>query len=509
MKAKLFQMATGVPWLIRQEALQGLLEIAARENLFTDDIRRQIEAARASRSQVLASRAGRPLDGARRATVRDGVATVPVLGPIFRYSDWLTEICDSTTIETLAGDFHAALSDPSVRGIILEVDSPGGQAAGVGEMAGMIAEARGKKPVVAYVSDDGCSGAYWLASAAQEIVVSAQSEVGSVGAVVAARDPTKVSSKTIEFVSSQSPSKRPDPTTERGRSVYQQRADDLAGVFIADVARYRGVTEEAVLTDFGGGGVLMGQAAVNARMADRIGSYESVLSDLANGRIAPRGARPQVSHPTPKGKGTSMNWQMNLLRTLFGGGEAETSEDKPPTTTTAPPVPAAAKPPTKAEPEVYQAGTAAVLNGDERAELYQLREEQVRTSATAAERIKADAEAFASAEIRAGRALPYEKPNLVALYGRAALDDRDYPVRLQFSAADESGALVMKEGTRLEALKAQQAARKPHGAFTEYVGDEPPKGGKLHDNNAQPNQAGALQSAIDKYARAHGANGKN
>jgi hypothetical protein len=67
----------------------------------------------------------------------------------------------------------------------------------------------------------------------------------------------------------------------------------------------------------------------------------------------------------------------------------------------------------------------------------------------------------------------------------------------------------MKEGTRLEALKAQQAARKPHGAFNEYVGDEPPKGGKLHDNNAQPNQAGALQSAIDKYARAHGANGKN
>jgi hypothetical protein len=133
----------------------------------------------------------------------------------------------------------------------------------------------------------------------------------------------------------------------------------------------------------------------------------------------------------------------------------------------------------------------------------------VRNSAVAADRIKADAETFASAEIQAGRALPYEKPNLIALYGRAALDDRDHPVRLQFSAADESGIPVMKEGTRLEALKAQQAARKPHGAFTEYLSDKPPKGGFVHDNNAQPNQAGALQSAIDKYARAHGANGKN
>jgi ClpP class serine protease len=497
MKAKLFQMATDVPWLIRQEALQGLLEIAARENLFTDDIRRQIEATRASRSEVLASRAGRPLDGARRATVRDGVATVPVLGPIFRYSDWFTEVCDSTTIETLAGDFHAALSDPSVRGIILEVDSPGGQSAGTGEMAGMIAEARGKKPVVAYVSDDGCSGAYWLASAAQEIVLSAQSSVGSVGAVFAVRDPSKVSSKTIEFVSSQSPSKRPDPTTERGRSVYQQRADDLAGVFIAGVARYRGVTEEAVLADFGGGGVLMGQAAVKARMADRIGSYESVLSDLASGRIAPRGARPEASNRPHQAKVFNMDFK--AIKKWFGAGMPDEFD---PNAADPPPAPVVAKPtgpPARAE----------AMSDDDRAELHRLREEKVRTSATAAERIKADAETFASAEIQAGRALPYEKPNLVALYGRAALDDRDHPVRLQFSAADESGALVMKEGTRLEALKAQQAARKPHGAFTEYVSDTPPKGGTLHDNNAQPNQAGALQSAIDKYARAHGANGKN
>jgi ClpP class serine protease len=493
MKAKLFQMATGVPWLIRQEALQGLLEIAARENLFTDDIRRQIEAARASRSQVLASRAGRPLDGARRATVRDGVATVPVLGPIFRYSDWFTEICESTTIETLAGDFHAALADPTVRGIILEVDSPGGEAAGTGEMAGMIAGARGRKPVVAYVSDWGASGAYWLASAAQEVVLSAQSTVGSIGAVVAVRDPSKVQTKTIEFVSSQSPSKRSDPTTERGRSEYQRIADDLASVFIADVARNRGVTEEAVLKDFGGGGVLMGKAAVKARMADRVGSYESVLSELASGRVAPRGATASASANSPKGKAFTMGWKDKALAYIFGEGEAEASEDRP-------------QEPAPAQPSVQSARSGSKdnpLTNEERAELNRLRQEEAKASAVGAE-------TFASAEIKAGRAMPFEKVNLVALYNRAVLDDGEHPARLQFSAADERGNLVMKEGTRVDVLMAYQATRKPHGAFTELVSDGPPKDGfKIHDNNAQPDQGGELKAAIDKYARAHGANGKN
>jgi ClpP class serine protease len=88
--------------------------------------------------------------------------------------------------------------------------------------------------------------------------------------------------KTYEIVSSQSPSKVSDPATEDGRSRIQATLDALAGVFIGEVARYRGVTEETVLSQFGQGGVLVGADAVSAGLADRMASYEAVLAGLAS-----------------------------------------------------------------------------------------------------------------------------------------------------------------------------------------------------------------------------------
>jgi capsid assembly protease len=507
MKAKLFQMATDVPWLIRQEALQGLLEIAARENLFTDDIRRQIEAAKEKRAQVVAARGGRPLDGARRATVRDGVATIPVIGPIFRYSDWIAEACEMTTIEGLATDFDVAIESPSVRSILLEIDSPGGQVNGTGELAAQIAAARDKKPIAAYASQDACSGAYWLASSAREIVAAPTAMLGSIGVVVAVADPAKANSKTVEFVSSQSPRKRPDIATEGGRSEYQRIVDDLASVFIADVARNRSVSEETVLDGYGGGGLLIGRKAVEAGLADRLGSYESVFSDLASGRIAPRGARPEASNRPHQAKVFNMDFK--AIKKWFGAGMPDEFD---PNAADPPPAPAA-KHNSKLDSGTDSRADSR-MDDDERAELQWLREEKVRTSAAAAERIKADAEAFASSLIRPplAKIKPYEAQAVVAGYVRAAQDDLANPTDdvSYIGSFGQDGVPFESKGTRLDALKASYMNRPSHGAFDDLVADSPlPKDFKVHDNNAQPNQAGALQSAIDKYARAHGANGKN
>jgi hypothetical protein len=94
-----------------------------------------------------------------------------------------------------------------------------------------------------------------------------------------ARD-EKAGIRKIEIVSSQSPKKRPDPATEEGRAQVQEMLDDLAAVFIEDVARFRAVSEETVLSDFGRGGVLVGARAVTAGLADGLGSFEGVLAEL-------------------------------------------------------------------------------------------------------------------------------------------------------------------------------------------------------------------------------------
>lgn len=135
-------------WAITPEALQQVIAVAQG---FGD-------------VEALSAKLGRPLTNTRAVTVREGVAMVPVMGPIFRYANMFTEVSAATSIQMLAADLQTAVDDPAIKAIILEIDSPGGQLAGVSELAAQIRAANSSKPVVAYISDMGASAAYWLAS---------------------------------------------------------------------------------------------------------------------------------------------------------------------------------------------------------------------------------------------------------------------------------------------------------------------------------------------------------
>lgn len=285
-----YNLAASRPWLIQRDALETILAIADR----------------CGNPEALQTRMGRPLDNARTVTMRDGVAVIPVTGPIFRYANLFTEISGATATGVLATDIQLALDNPYVRGIVLEIDSPGGEATGINELAKLIASARGRKRIVAYGGGSIASGSYWLGSAAESLVVDDTAVLGSIGVVMSYLDTSERDSKSgvrrVEIVSSQSPDKRVDPNTESGRAKVQATVDALAHVFVASVARNRGVSEETVLKDFGQGGVLVGAAAVTAGMADRIGSLESVIAELAGN--ASTTTRNRVMSNTQKGQVT-------------------------------------------------------------------------------------------------------------------------------------------------------------------------------------------------------------
>src|SRR5690606_30919548 len=124
-----------------------------------------------------------------------------------------TEISGAVSVGILARDFSEALANPKIRGIVLEIDSPGGEATGINELGKMIAAGARQKPVIAYGGGMVASGAYWLASAAGEIVVDETAMLGSIGVVITARK-RDGSDGTVEIVSSQSPNKRVDPAKE-------------------------------------------------------------------------------------------------------------------------------------------------------------------------------------------------------------------------------------------------------------------------------------------------------
>lgn len=279
--------ALNAHWAMEPNALRNLLRIAARQN---------------PSIEVVQAELGRPLQNSRTVTIRDGVACVPITGPIFRYASFFTAISGASSVDQIAADFSIALTDPSVQAIILEVDSPGGEVGGIADLARMIFDARGQKPTVAFVDGEGASAGYWLASAAERVVAADTSIVGSIGVRATLVDYSEADKmagiEEIEIVSSQSPRKAFDPGSEDTRAQVQALIDDLADVFVGAVAQHRGVPVETVLSDFGQGGVFVGRAAVDAGLADEVGTFESLLAELSENRQTSLQLSPAASgHP--------------------------------------------------------------------------------------------------------------------------------------------------------------------------------------------------------------------
>ena len=262
---KFWNHAAGEPWAITETALNNILTIASRQN-------ESIEA--------VSAKLGRELDNTYVTEVRDGVAVIPVVGPLFRYANLFTAISGASSYEVLAKDFNSALENPDVHSIVLDIDSPGGEVNGCAEFANMIYESRGTKPIIAYASGDAASGAYWIASACDHIIASETSLLGSIGVVAVYRDSSD--QNVLEIVSSQSPYKRLDPNSDDGKSRLQSRIDDLASVFIDSIAKHRGVDPPTVLKEFGGGDVFVGKNAIRSGLADDVGSLENIIQQQIN-----------------------------------------------------------------------------------------------------------------------------------------------------------------------------------------------------------------------------------
>lgn len=250
-------------WAITPETLQVMADIA-------NDTGRRTEA--------VAAEMGRERRASDAVSVQDGIAVMKVSGPLFRYANLMTRVCGATSYELFAKDFNKCLRDESVKAVVLDIDSPGGEVNGCSELADMIYKSRGRKPLIAYASGYCCSGAYWIASACDKILAADTAVLGSIGVVSVFEKNND--GKTMEIVSSQSPNKRPDPETDEGRAKIQSRVDNLAEVFIAKVARNRGITALNVIEGFGAGDVSVGQYAVRNGLADGLSSFEDIISSL-------------------------------------------------------------------------------------------------------------------------------------------------------------------------------------------------------------------------------------
>ena len=214
-----------------------------------------------------------------------GIAVIPVMGSLVRRTAGLDPASGFTSYAELAGMLETALADPSVEGILLDVDSPGGEAGGVFELGEMVRAADAVKPVWAIASDSAYSAAYAIACGASRLTVTRTGGVGSIGVIAmhvdqSARDAQQGYRFTAITAGEQKNDFTPHaPLDIQAHARLQTEVDRLYGMFVGHVASMRGIDAQAVRATEAG--TYFAEEAVAAGLADAVGSLDGVMADFS------------------------------------------------------------------------------------------------------------------------------------------------------------------------------------------------------------------------------------
>ncbi|MGP3726079.1 S49 family peptidase [Cereibacter sphaeroides] len=290
--------------------VNGALELRGLEELAPD---RVAEAGRiAPRASVLLDDAG---DARREAgrplyRVEGSVAVIEVTGTLVHRGGWIGQSSGTTSYEGLMAQITAAVADPSVRGIALEIDSYGGEVAGLFDLADAIRAARAVKPVRAFVAEAALSAAYAIASQAERIVLPRTGAVGSIGVLLVHADFSQAMADrgvavTLIHAGRHKVDGNPYEALPEGvRADLQARVEASRALFAETVAAGRGARltrQQALATE---AQVLDGAAAVAAGLADEVSDLRSAFAafraDLSDPHLpSPRAGTPAAAKETP------------------------------------------------------------------------------------------------------------------------------------------------------------------------------------------------------------------
>jgi signal peptide peptidase SppA len=200
---------------------------------------------------------------------------------------FMTYMMGGTCCDEISMQLDAVLADPSVNAVVFHVDSPGGGVYGIEELSDKIYNARAKKPCYSIADSEACSAAYWLATAAQTVCCTPGGMVGSVGVFSVHLDRSKELEQAGIKVTLIKAGKRKaegfpsEPLDEDARASMQDSVNETYGKFIDALARNRhDVSKADVREKFGQGGVVSADAALAAKMIDRVCSFEDLMQRL-------------------------------------------------------------------------------------------------------------------------------------------------------------------------------------------------------------------------------------
>ena len=232
--------------------------------------------------------------------VKDGVAVISIEGSLADKTGNLEPESGMTGYDGIKAKLDMALSDSSVKGVLLNVDSPGGMVSGAFDLADTIKAAKAIKPVWSYAGDTAASAAYLLASQASKMYGSQTSSVGSIGVIVAHKDMSqRMENEGIKVTLISSGKHKTDghpygALPDGVKEEMQSEIDDLRDKFAGYVADGRGMNKQSILDTEAR--VYPATKAVEMGLMDGVASFDKVLSLFSetfarSGEKQPRGAQ--------------------------------------------------------------------------------------------------------------------------------------------------------------------------------------------------------------------------
>lgn len=185
--------------------------------------------------------------------VADKIAVVSIHGVLVKRASGMDALSGMKSYESIAKDLQSALENDDVQGILLDIDSPGGESSGMFDLADAIFSARGTKPVVAIANDSAYSAAYALASAADAVYVTREGGVGSIGAYMlhvdqSGHDKQAGRSYKYIFAGARKVDANPHaPLSSAALADLQAEVNFCRDMFVTLVARNRNCTAQQIL----------------------------------------------------------------------------------------------------------------------------------------------------------------------------------------------------------------------------------------------------------------------
>lgn len=185
-------------------------------------------------------------------SVIEGVAVIPVQGTLVQKLGTLHPYSGMTGYEGIRANLGMAVSDDTVKAILFDIDSPGGEVAGCFDLVDAIYATRGTKPIWAVLTESAYSAAYAIASACERVIVPRTGGTGSVGVITAHVDFSRALTQAgiavtlIAYGDRKTDANECRPLSKEARARIQADVDNMGELFVATVARNRNLPAHRV-----------------------------------------------------------------------------------------------------------------------------------------------------------------------------------------------------------------------------------------------------------------------